>query len=301
VFDGHKDYEESFDKVCEVVKKMGLDNGRWGLEKHSLFSPLQLGEGIQKGLPHANWGDASYLIDELRLTKSPLELECVREASRIGLAMMRSVLVEAREGITEREIAAEVSRAMIQAGGEYPGFGPFIRSTPTMPQEHVTWTNYQLKRGDVLFVELTGCFRRYHAPMGRLFFVGEAPEGIDKAAEICKRAFDAVVAAIKPGVTAGEAYKAWQDVVDRAGLAHYQRHHCGYMVGVGFPPSWVGGSRVVGLRRDSPMVLKEGMTFHLLSWLVGSGIGDYLITDTACLTDKGCEALQKFPTGVQVI
>jgi Xaa-Pro dipeptidase len=137
--------------------------------------------------------------------------------------------------------------------------------------------------------------------MGRLFFVGDLPAGTEKVARICRDAFDAVVGAIKPDVTAGQVYQAWQTVVDEAGLAHYQRHHCGYMVGVGFPPSWVGGSSVIGLRRNSQMVLEAGMTFHLLSWLVGSGIGDYLLTDTGILTETGCTALRKFPTEPQVI
>ena len=54
-------------------------------------------------------------------------------------------------------------------------------------------------------------------------------------------------------------------VVDAAGLSHFRRHHCGYLVGIGFPPSWTGGNRVTGLRHDSELVIRTGMTFHILS------------------------------------
>jgi Xaa-Pro dipeptidase len=301
VFHGHSDGETPAKKAAQVIKKMGLAGARVGIEKHALFTPIGLWETLARELPGAAWEDASNLIDRLRMIKSPSEQEYIRQASRISGAMMQAARDTAREGVSEAEIAAEVLRAMVLAGGEPPGFGPFIRATPSMPQEHVTWGNYRLQRTDMLFVELSGCCRRYHAPMGRLFFIGELPEGTEKIARVCEDAFDAVVATIKPGITADDAYQAWQTVVDRAGLTHYRRHHCGYMVGVGFPPSWVGGSGVLSLRCNGSQVLAAGMSFHMLSWLVGTGIGDYLITDTVILTEEGGRALRRFPVTPQVL
>jgi Xaa-Pro dipeptidase len=235
------------------------------------------------------------------MTKSDEELRCIREASRISQAMMQAASETAAVGVSEADIAAEVLRAMARAGGELPGFGPFIRATPSMAQEHVTWGAYRLQKGDALFVELSGCYQRYHAPMGRLFFLGSPPRGTDRIARICNEAFEAVISALKPGSTAGQVYQAWQDVVDQAGLTHYQRHHCGYVVGIGFPPSWVGGSSVTSLRRNSDLILQTGMSFHILSWLVGSGSGDYLLTDTAYISDQGGVALRQFPVTPQIL
>ncbi len=33
------------------------------------------------------------------------------------------------------------------------------------------------------------------------------------------------------------------------------------------------------------------MVFHLLSWLLGCGRGDYFVSDTAIVTERGCELL----------
>jgi Xaa-Pro dipeptidase len=41
----------------------------------------------------------------------------------------------------------------------------------------------------------------------------------------------------RAGVAAAEVYRAWQSRVDEVGLSHYRRHHCGYVMGLGFPPS----------------------------------------------------------------
>lgn len=300
-FIGYADGADPAPVTCAALVEAGLGSARLGLEKNTLFLPLKIAEGIVAGLPGANWSDVSGLVDELRLIKSPRELACIRQAAAVTEAMMHAAIGTAKAGVNERDVAAEVHRAMILAGGEYPGFGPFIRSTPRLGQEHGTWSDRILAKGDALFLEVAGCVRRYHAPMGRLIFVGEAPPGAKEIEPVCLEAFDAIVNAIRPGVKAGEVYRAWQDRVDRAGLSHYRRHHCGYLVGIGFPPSWVGGSMVVGLRHDSNLELRAGMAFHLLSWLMGSARGDYFVSNTAILTENGCEVLSTVPRHLQVV
>jgi Xaa-Pro dipeptidase len=86
-------------------------------------------------------------------------------------------------------------------------------------------------------------------------------------------------------------------VVDAAGLSHYRRHHCGYLVGVACPPSWTGGNSVTGLRHDSDLEIETGMTFHILSWLMGSGRGDFFLSNCVLLGDDGPEVLTTTPLG----
>ena len=106
-----------------------------------------------------------------------------------------------------------------------------------------------------------------------------------------------MLAALKPGIRARDVYAAWQAVVDDAGLSHYRRHHCGYCVGIGFPPSWTGGNKVTGLRHDSELEIREGMSFHVLSWLMGTGRGDYFLSNAVLLGPDGAEVLTRTPNG----
>lgn len=116
-------------------------------------------------------------------------------------------------------------------------------------------------------------------------------------AEVSCRAFDAALAALVPGARACDVYAAWQAVVDDAGLPGYRRHHCGYLVGIGFPPSWAGGPRVTGPRDDSVLELREGMSFHLMSWLAGTGRGDFFVSNTVLMGSSGAEVLNDTPFG----
>ncbi len=294
-FHGHLDHEHPSDYAIEDLKAFGLERGRIGLEKQTLFGPLENMEILFQGLPGATWINFSGAVDELRQVKSPLELDYIRRAAAISAAMTRAATEACRAGAAENEIAGEACRAMCTLGGNPPGFPPFIRSTPTMGMEHGGWTTRRLEARDTLFLELSGCYKHYHAPMGRLVFVGEIPREAAFISKVCIDAFNAVVANLKDGHTAAEVYEKWQAVVDDAGLRHYTRHHCGYMMGIGFPPAWTGGSRVIGLRRYSDMVLRKGMTFHILSWLVGSGKGDYLVTNAAAVGETHGENLIDHP------
>lgn len=297
-FIGYRDGDDPAQVAADALRGAGLASGDLGIEKSSLFFPPRIYETLLRLTPHAIWHQASRLIDELRLIKSPRELEYTRQAAAVTDKMMQAAIEVARPGANEREVAAEVHRVMILEGGGNPGFGPFIRPTPRLGQEHTTWRDRELIAGESLFLEMAACVNRYHAPAGRLIAIGEHPPGALEIQAVCLEAFYAVVSAIRPGALAAEVYRAWQHRVDQAGLAHYQRHHCGYVVGLGFPPSWTGGSMVVGLRHDSEMVLVPGMVFHLLSWLMGTGRGDYFVSNTALLTEEACEVLTLAPAGV---
>lgn len=294
-FIGYLDHEHPADHVIQEIKSMGLAKGQLAMERRTMFAPLENSVRIYEGLAEAKWHDFSDEIDKLRMVKSPAEMEYVRRAGKISTAMMQAAANTYGVGVGENEIAAEINKAMCLAGGDPPGFWPFVRSTPTMGMEHVTWGNRKLEKGDKLFIEMSGAVKHYHAPMGRLFFLGDPPKETLEISKVTIDAFNAVIESLKDGMRAADVYEKWQDVVDAAGLSHYTRHHCGYMVGIGFPPGWVGGSMVVGLRRYSDLVLKEGMVFHILSWLIGTGKGDYLVTNAAAVGKNKGEVLIDFP------
>ena len=299
-FEGHGDHETVADGFGRALAGARRRPQRIGIESWSAGLPHGLALVLRTTAPGAKWIDATGLVDDLRQVKSSAEQAYLREAARISDAGAAAAIEALRSGATERHIAAESERAMIEAGGTFPGFGPFIRSTARLGEEHTSWSDVTLGDGDALFLELTGCKARYHAPLGRLIHVGRAPKEAHEMAAVSRAAFEAVVAALKDGMLARDVYAAWQAVVDRAGLAHYRRHHCGYLVGIGFPPSWTGGNKVTGLRHDSDMVIRTGMSFHVLSWLMGTGRGDFFISNAVLLTESGAEVLTRTRSEVTI-
>jgi Xaa-Pro aminopeptidase len=299
-FEGHADNETAADVAGRLLHDYGLAGGRIGIEAWSSGMPVGSAERLKSICSNATWIDITGVVDEQRLIKSPAELSFMREAARVSDAAMLAALDAIAVGSSERDVAAACQSAMIRTGGTYPGFGPFIRSTARLNEEHTTWSSARLAKGDTVFLELSGCVARYHAPLGRLAHIGNAPAGAQAIATIVADAFDAVCGALKPGALFRNVYSAWQSVVDKAGLAHYQRHHCGYAVGIGIPPSWTGGNKVTGLRHDSQIVVAAGMAFHIISWLMDTGRGDFFASNTVVVGDSGAVVLTHAPAGIIV-
>jgi Xaa-Pro dipeptidase len=279
--------------TCKALDDAGLAGGRLGLEMANSFLPHAIARGLIEGTPEAEWEDASGLVDDLRTVQSSRELECTRKAAEISDSMMLSAIAAAGPGVAKQDVMAALYQTMFQRGGTYPGFIPLVRSTQTLAHEHGTWDASRLSSTDVLFLEMAGCVRCYHAPIGRLVFIGKAPARAGRILELCRLALEAAERRIGPGVKAGEVYRAWHACLEEAGLSHYHRHHCGYSVGIGYPPSWSGSGVPVGLRRGSDLELQPGMVFHLMSWLLRTGKGDSFLSDTAVVTEDGCEVLTK--------
>jgi Xaa-Pro dipeptidase len=299
-FEGHADNETAADLAGRLLQDSGLAKRRTGIEAWSSGLACGFAEVLRRACPGAEWVDATGLVDDLRMVKSPAERDLMRQAARVSDAAGEAAIAAIRAGASEREVAAECQRAMILAGGTYPGFGPFIRSTARLGEEHTSWGDTCFADGDAVFMELAGCVARYHAPLGRLVHLGRASDETYAMAGVVETAFSAVLGAMREGTRFRDVYAAWQSAVDAAGLPHYRRHHCGYAVGIGVPPSWTGGNKVTGLRRDSDIELREGMTFHVLSWLMGTGRGDFFMSNTVLLGANGPEVLTRLPAGLTI-
>ncbi|RNL84445.1 M24 family metallopeptidase [Halostreptopolyspora alba] len=271
-----------------------------GAEDSAMFFPPAIWAGLRQELPELVWVGAGDLGQQLREVKSAAEITSVRRAASLSGDAMASGIGAIAAGGSESRVAAAVYSTMISGGSQPPGFAPLIRSTQILQQEHVTWDERVIEPGEGLFLELSACVRRYHAPLSRTVYVNEAPPEAVVAHRAALSGLRAITAELRPGAVASDVYGAWQDAVTRV---HPQqgapRHHCGYLVGIGFPPSWVGGGEVLGIRPGSHRRIRTGMTFHAMSWV--SEPTGYVISDTVLVTEDGCEVLTRAPRELTVV
>ena len=296
-FIGHSDSESAADVVVKHLK--GASSGKTiGLEAASAGLSYAMGQALKQGIDGASWVDITGMLDEMRLVKSTEEQRFMKSAAVASDAGTQAAINAIHDGAKEADVAAECLAAMTRAGGTPPGFGPFLRPSHRMAEEHTTWGEGE--HHEAVFLEIAGCVARYNAPMGRLVNIGRISDEDAEMANICGEAFDATLRALKVGARAKDVYNGWQSVVDAAGMPEYRRHHCGYLVGIGFPPAWTGGPRVTGLRHDSDREMREGMTFHLMSWFTETGRGNYFISNTVLLGADGAEVLTTTPYGPHI-
>lgn len=283
--------------VSGVLIELAETGTAVGVEYGAMFFPPAIYDRIRAAVPEIRWRDAGPLITRAMAVKSETEIDAVRRAATLSDAAMAAGIEAAGIGVADHAAAAAIHNAMFALGGQQPGFVPLIRPLEMLGQEHITWRNRIAERGGGLFLELSACVRRYHAPLSRTVYIGHAPKGAADAHARALAGLHAAREALRPGVPTGEVYTSWQRAVTGSrALDPPLRHHCGYLVGIGFPPSWVGGGEVLGIRPGGDTLLVPGMTFHLMSWVSG-----HVISDTALVTGRGAELLTSTPRDLLVV
>ncbi len=300
-FAGHSDSESTALKLADELRALGCGGKRLGFEIETTGFTYAAGQALFEALQAPDWQNISALVDQMRLVKSEEEQAIMRAAAKASDAGTQAAIAAIHDGAREADVAAECLAAMTRAGGTPPGFGPFIRPDHRIAEEHTSWGDGRYRSGERVMLEVAGCVSRYNAPMGRLVHLGSIRDEDAEMAEIAKRAFQGILDGLKPGVRARDVYQSWQDIVDAAGMPSYRRHHCGYLVGIGFPPSWTGGNKVTGLRHDSDIEIKQGMTFHAMSWFTETGRGDFFVSNCVLLGANGAELLTTTPMGPSVV
>ena len=123
----------------------------------------------------------------------------MRQAARATAAGMKAAVEEARIGVTENDIAAAVSDAIIRAGSESLTMSPIVTSGPRSAVAHTTFKRRPLENGDTVLLEWSGVYNQYSGPMMRSVVIGEPPKRLKEMWAVLVEALEAAIAAIPPG------------------------------------------------------------------------------------------------------
>lgn len=291
---GYHDSDDIMTGLAGQLLAAGYGEGVIGIERECWFFPATSQERLFNSMPDVTFVDASGIVEAGRLIKSRYEVDLMRRAAACGDRAMAAGAAALAEGATENDVAAEIMAELIRAGSHWPAIVPFIASGERGAIGHATWKGRTLRRGDTIFLEIAGCLDRYHAPQMRTAVIGKAdPEIRDAFAVVCS-AFDAAMAAIKPGVSAGEVDRVCRAYIAEAGYGENQASRTAYSVGISLPPDW-GEGNILSMKPGEGRLLEENMTFHLLPWVQIPGKGGVGCTETIHVTASGAERLTCFP------
>ncbi len=196
--------------VADVVRRHGLAEGEVGIVGLEAM-PASAHRFLAAELPAARLVDADDLVMQLRMRKSPAELEMLKYSAKIGAEISAVLMERAVENATDGDGAAAglAYGALIPNVAQWdipyasgPCSGHF--QWPRLPQ-HDAVRPYQV--GDLVHPDNYGYVNGYIYDIVRTRVVGDRPadwqkEIIDGAAG-CVRA---VISHLKPGITAGELF-----------------------------------------------------------------------------------------------
>ena len=287
-------YPDGTDSVvftADLIQRLGWQNKRIAIDERGWFLPIAVYKALLSRL--GNLRDGAGLIERLRAIKSPAEIGALRRAATYVDAGMKAGLGAMRAGASENDVVAAMMSAAIGAGSEYLGMEPLMSSGPRSGVPHGTWRRRKIEHGDPVFYEMAAAHDRYHAALMRSAWIGTPPDEARRMMDTCLSALDAALAALKPGNTCEDVHRACQAVVDRDGYTDAFRKRTGYSSGISFAPDW-GEWQVLSLYEGVKTVLQPGMVFHIPPALRVYGKFTVGVSETALVTDRGCEQLGTF-------
>ena len=310
----------------EWLKTRKIEQGALGME----LDILPATQYFQVSELFSEFGiiDISGLILEQRKTKDPQEIESTREACRIVHEGHLRILDVLREGMTELELSSEIEDAHRKAGHEglyfirqfdfFMGRGPVgsganlskiagkigsvtgVGLSPSIPMGAST---RDIKKGDMIVVDIPTHYHGYHADQSRTYVLGEPPDICRAMYDGMKEIADQTIEMLRPGISCDDLHKKALKVAEEIGMSPYFMR-----IGVDSKKvPFIGHG--VGLELNEPPLLlsnnnellEEGMIIALELEMCGS-VGEVVkLEDLLLITSGGSEILTITPRDLHQI
>lgn len=203
----------------------------------------------------------SELIWKLRMVKDSGEVERIRKAAEISSRCMELASEMIEDGVRESEVKAEVLEEMLKLGADKPAFDPIVASGPRSALPHGGAGDRQMKKGDVVVVDIGAVAEGYCADMTRTFFIGsDPPEEIRRVYELVLDTKNLVEEGAKSWVLASSLDEIARGRITAQGYGDYFVHGLGHGVGIEVhePPRLSPASQEI-LQENSVVTIEPGV------------------------------------------
>lgn len=255
----------------------------------SLDATASLIRRLRDDYPEAELVNSFEIVARLRMVKSPAEIMRMRRAADATMRGIRAAAALVRPGVDERTLQGEFERACRQAGAQSIPFTPIIKSGPNslwpwrVLAAHYDRRNRRLEDGDLVIFDV-GCeLNGYVSDVGRTFPANGAFTEVQREKLLVStRAAEAVIAAVRPGVTLRELTQvAYGAIPDEEEPYMQTRSFFGHHI---------------GLSTGDPALLDEplapGMVFTIEPWYYNHDLGvSVFVEEVVLVTEDGAEIL----------
>lgn len=147
-------------------------------------------------------------VHEMRLRKSPTELDCLRQAAHISSEAHLRAMRACRPGLFEYQLEAELMYEFYRQGSQALAYPNIVASGANSCILHYTDNRAELKSGDLVLID-AGCeYQNYASDITRTFPVNGRFNPEQKAIyQVVLKAQQAILALIKPGIAWNQLQK----------------------------------------------------------------------------------------------
>jgi Xaa-Pro aminopeptidase len=252
--------------------------------------------GLVESFPKIKFEDATGLVRQVRAIKSEAEIRLLAQVGRIADAAGRAFIQSAVPGTSEREVAAQVDRAMMLNGTEQLGYFTILGSGVKTVASCFLPSDRLLSEGDIVQLDCAPMLDGYKGDFSRLALVGNCTERATRLVEMVAQLYERCAEMLRPGVTCAEVAQAGLEFVLANG---YTRDN---LFASANYPDVVFMGHGIGLENPDPpgmlssanrTVLQENMVINIEPILLEPGVGGGRIEGAFVVTAQGSVPLSK--------
>ncbi|MFG3226217.1 M24 family metallopeptidase [Kitasatospora sp. NPDC048194] len=222
----------------------------------------------------ARLADLDRVVERLRVVKDEHEIADLRIAAEIADQALGELLESILVGRTERHLAMELERRMIDHGADRAAFPVSVGTGSHSGQPAHQPTDRRVEEGDFLTVVMGAQYRGYGVSTARTFVIGAAPAPWQvELHRLVFRAQRAAREALGPGVEQCVPDRAARQLLEAAGHTEASPHPVGHGIGLEIREAPRLGPSDMG-KLDSRVPVTVGPGVHL------PGKGGVRIEDT---------------------
>lgn len=247
---------------------------------------------LQQAAANGEYIAAEDAIADLRMVKDPAEITAMRKAAQIAQQALDATIPSIRLGMSERELAAELTLQLLRAGSDAAiPFTPIVSAGPNSANPHASPSNRLLQAGDLLVIDFGASYQGYVSDITRTFALGQVDQEYKHIAQLVLEANTDGRNFARPGVSAHEVDQAARAVITAGGYGAFFTHRTGHGIGL-------EAHEEPYIRQGNPLRLKPGMAFTIEPGIYLPQRNGVRIEDDVVITSDGLESLTDYPREV---
>ena len=260
-----------------------------GLNYSSLT--LKMYMDLLKMVPEKRFVDVSGSISESRKFKAPEELKKIKEAARIAGAAFENVLEKIHEGMTEKELSAEIGYQMMREGAIEPSFSTIVAFGANSSMPHYSPGDKKLRKGEFVLMDFGALYDRYCSDMTRTVVFGKATEEQKEMYTTVMEAQSRSMNAIRENANGKDVDKVARDIINASKYKGRFIHSLGHGLGMD-----VHDHPALSPSYDFP--LKATMVVTVEPGVYVPKVGGVRIEDDVIVTKDGFQQITKPQNGL---
>jgi Xaa-Pro aminopeptidase len=216
----------------EIGKALHAERVGFESVKLSYLQFQEFGRELKKQASPVSLVPTKDLVEELRITKDAKELAAIRQSLALSESAFELILEALRPGLTEKDLAWSLEKALREKGAESLAFPPIVAAGPNAALPHAIPADRPVRQNEPILFDWGSRLNGYCSDISRTTVLGEPDDTFKTVYQVVRDAQAMATEAIRPGVSTQTIDQIAREHIEAKGFGQYFGHGLGHGVGL---------------------------------------------------------------------